>query len=209
MVRFQSYYTGQQPSGRFLAIGPTTIGSRSGRDLNFYFSGGADNYIEIRDRWIYPVSEVVSLDTGTTEVTLIQLAYGLGDDGYRLTPNKPNPHYVDRFSPEIPPPPNRDRSSWGVQMNASLDNIQSRLDSEAEMRRIEEERVAQEARAKADRRHRLSAKLPRRLPAAVAEAEAVRLAAESQARVDAIKLAALRKSLNGRHRKPSSRGLRR
>ena len=37
-----------------------------------------------------------------------------------------------------------------VQMNACLDNIQSRLDSEAEMRRIEEERVAQEAHAKAD-----------------------------------------------------------
>ena len=186
-VRFQGYDTGQQPEWRSWIDWTYRTGTRNGRDLNFYFSGGADNYIEIKDRWIYPVSEVVSLDAGTTEVTLMQLAFGL-DHGYGVQPNRPSPYYVDRFGPEIPPPPNMARSSWGVQMNACLDNIQSRLDSEAEMRRIEEERVAQEARAKADAAI-AERKAAEEAAAAGAEAEAVRLAAESQARVDAIKLA--------------------
>lgn len=170
-ARLQSYGTGQQPKwGRWVHWTRNFVS-----DDRFYFSGGADNYIEFRARRIYPVSEVVSLDASTTEYTLMQL---------RTTRSS----YVDRFSPEILPPPNRARSSWGVQMNACLDNIQSRLDSEAEMRRIEEERVAQEARAKADSTI-AERKAAEEAAAAVAEAEAVRLAAESQARVDAIKLA--------------------
>ncbi len=171
-ARLQSYGTGQQPKwGRWVHWTDNVVS-----DDRFYFSGGADNYIEFRARRIYPVSEVVSLDASTTEYTLMQL---------RATRSS---YYVDRFSPEILPPPNRARSSWGVQMNACLDNIQSRLDSEAEMRRIEEERVAQEARAKADSAI-AERKAAEEAAAAVAEAEAVRLAAESQARVDAIKLA--------------------
>ena len=178
-VRFQSYGTGQQPKWG----GWNHWTDIRGRGGSFYFSGGADNYIEFRARRTYPVSEVVSLDASTIEVTLMQLALGLDNQlGLR------SPYYVDRFSPGIPPAPNRARSSWGVQMNACLDNIQSRLDSEAEMRRIEEERVAQEARAKADAAI-AERKAAEEAAAAVAEAEAVRLAAESQARVDAIKLA--------------------
>ena len=122
----------------------------------------------------------------------MQLVFDLRPNPYSSgrepKPTIPSPYYNDRFSPQIPPPSNRARSSWGVQMNACLDNIQSRLDSEAEMRRIEEERVAQEARAKADAAI-AERKAAEEAAAAVAEAEAVRLAAESQARVDAIKLA--------------------
>ena len=182
-ARLQRYGTGQQPEwgGWFRWT------ESHDRNSRFYFSGGADNYIEFRGQRIYPVSEVVPLDAGTTEVTHMQLAFGwyivFGSDRVG-----PNPYYIDRFSPEILPPPNRARSSWGVQMNACLDNIQSRLDSEAEMRRIEEERVAQEARAKADAAI-AERKAAEEAAAAAAEAEAVRLAAESQARVDAIKLA--------------------
>ena len=184
-VRSQSYGTGQQP--KWGGWDRWTVSGGS-----FYFSGGADNYIEFRGRRIYPVSEVVSLDAGTIEYTLMQLVFDLRPNPYSSgrepKPTIPSPYYNDRFSPEIPPPPNRARSSWGVQMNACLDNIQSRLDSEAEMRRIEEERVAQEARAKADAAI-AERKAAEEAAAAVAEAEAVRLAAESQARVDAIKLA--------------------
>ena len=105
----------------------------------------------------------------------MQLAYGLHDDGYRDAKQAQlvltSIDLVRRFLT----PPNRDRSSWGVQMNACFDNIQSRLDSEAEMRRIEEERVAQEARAKADAAI-AERKAAEEAAAAVAEAEAVRLA---------------------------------
>ena len=98
-------------------------------------------------------------------------------------------HYVDIYSPEIPTPPNIAQSSWAVQMNACLDNIQSRLDSEAEMRRIEEERVAQESRLKADAAI-AERKAAEEAAAAAAEAETVRIQAESDAEIDAIKLEA-------------------
>ena len=131
--------------------------------------------------------EVVPLDASTTELTLMQLAFRLGHDRW-VGPNMPSPYYVDRFSPEIPPAPNRARSSWGVQMSACLDNIQSRLDSEAAMRRIKEERAAQEARLTADAAI-VERKAAEEAAVAAAEAEAVKMQAESEARIDAIKLA--------------------
>ena len=73
-------------------------------------------------------------------------------------------------------------------MNACLDNIQSRLDSEASMRRIEEERAAQEARLRADAAI-AERKATEDAAVAAAEAEAVKIQAESEANIDAIKLA--------------------
>ena len=98
------------------------------------------------------------------------------------------PYYTGRFSPKIPTPPNFARSSWGVQMNACLDNIQSRLDSEASMRRIEEERAAQAARLRADTAI-AERKAVEDAAVAAAEAEAVKIQAESEAKIDVIKLA--------------------
>ena len=191
-IRLQRYGQGSQPRWSDWFNFTDTIShddlisdDRTSEDY-FYFSGGNDNYIDFRSRGLYPVSEVVSLETGTVEYPLMQLALSVA--GIYTAAESLAPYYTDRFSPGIPPPPNRARSSWGVQMNACLDNIQSRLDSEAEMRRIEEERVAQEARAKADAAI-AERKAAEEAAAAAAEAEAVRLAAESQARVDAIKLA--------------------
>ena len=148
-IQLQGYGQGSQPRWLdwFNFTGPFAendryYGRRTGDDY-FYFSGGSDHYIDFRSRRLYPVSEVVSFEAGTVEYPLIQLALSAGQ---HMTAESLAPYYTDRFSPEIPTPPNFARSSWGVQMNACLDNIQSRLDSEASMRRIEEERAAKEAR---------------------------------------------------------------
>ena len=181
-VRLQSHRQGEQPSwGGWFNF---TYYKYNIREQKFYFSGGNNNYIDFRSRRVYSVSDIVSAETYAVEYTLMQLSLGpLGDFSSELTP-----YYTDRFSPEIPTPANFDRSSWGVQVNACLDNIQSRLDSEAEMRRIEEERAAQEARLKTDAAI-AERKAAEEAAAAAAEAEAVRIQAESEAKIDAIKLA--------------------
>ena len=164
--RFQSYRQGGQPEW---------LRWRAWWEWGYYFSGGDDNYIDFRSRKRYPVSEIVPAKTDTTEYTLMQVS------------GSASAYYIDRDSPEIPTPPNIAQSSWAVQMNACLDNIQSRLDSESEMRRIEEERVAQESRLKADAAI-AERKAAEEATAAAAEAEAVRIQAESDAKIDAIKL---------------------
>ena len=190
-IRLQRYGQGSQPGWSDWFNFTDTISrddlityDRTPEDY-FYFSGGDDNYIDFRSRRLYPVSEVVSLETGTVEYPLMQLALSAGT---YTTAESLAPYYTDRFSPEIPTPPNFARSSWGVQMNACLDNIQSRLDSEASMRRIEEERAAQEARLRADTAI-AERKAAEDATVAAAEAEAVKIQAESEAKVDAIKLA--------------------
>ncbi len=178
-IRFQSYVQGNQP--RWEAW--NTIFTDSGYEGSYYFSGGGVDYIDFKAYRLYQVSEVVSLEAGTTEYPLMQLRLG-----HRYDSDSGSDYYTDRFSPEIPTPPNFAKSSWGVQMNACLDNIQSRLDSEASMRRIEEERAAQEARLKADAAI-AERKAAEDAAVAAAEAEAVKIQAESEATIDAIKLA--------------------
>ena len=174
-VRFQEYRQGDQPKWS---------GWSGGHYWDYYFSGGNADYIDIRSRKRYPVSEVVVVPAlaGTVEYTLMQISLG---EPYHVSSASNN--YIDRTSPELPTPPNIARSSWGAQMNACLDNVQSRLDSESEMRRIEEERVAQESRLKADAAI-AERKAAEEAAAAEAEAEAVRIQAESDAKIDAIKL---------------------
>ena len=179
-MRFQTHGQGDQPSWKHW----WEFSSPATRELNFYFSGGSDAHIEFRARLLYPVSEVVSLETGTVEYPFMQLAFSREESTFGSSLDH---YYTDLFSPEIPTPPNFAKSSWGVQMNACLDNIQSRLDSEAAMRRIEEERVAQEARLQADAAI-AERKAAEEAATAAAEAEAVRIQAESQAKIDAIKL---------------------
>ena len=166
--RFQSYRQGDQPAWSYWEGWQFWF-------WGYYFSGGNDDYIDFRSLQRYPVSVVVPVSVGTTEYTLMQIQ--LYNSAY----------YVDRYSPEIPTPPNIVQSSWAVQVNACLDNIQSRLDSEADMRRIEEERIAQESRLKADAAI-AERKAAEEAAAAAAEAEAVRIQAESDAKIDAIKL---------------------
>ena len=182
-IRLQGYGQGSQPGWRRWFNFTDTISrydndfyyGRTSVDDYFYFSGGDDNYIDFRARRLYPVSEVISLETDTVEYPLMQLALSVTS------------YYTDRFSPKIPTPPNFARSSWGVQMNACLDNIQSRLDSEASMRRIEEERAAQAARLRADTAI-AERKAVEDAAVAAAEAEAVKIRAESEAKIDVIKL---------------------
>ena len=173
-VRYQSY----QPGGR-----PTW---KSWDLWDSYFSGGSDNFIDFRSRVLWDVSENVTLGTDATEYTLMQLGLVHFDSWGEA--RESSAYYIDIISPQIATPANFRLSSWGLQVNSCLDNIQSRLDAEAEMRRIEEERIAQRARLEAEAAI-AERKAAEEAAAAEAEAEAVRIEAESQANIEAIKLA--------------------